>query len=609
MRSVFKSKSLSLAVGILFAAVGFSYALATSSVPDSDAGARENPRVAGTNPRLPLAFTVPFLSGSSDRDLGDAAIGSTITRYIHARGGYPPHRFTSDRTLIGADGQPVFKGTTTLGEAEIALPSSAKPTQSTTAVYLTGLLKGVIGGAGGTVPSGTPLRFDTTVEDSRNKTPNSVTETFRITLVDSSAFKFAQSSLNSGVAFRRYYEKLEVVAGNGPYTFTASNITVTNGGVATSVAQFADIGLFLNAKNGMLVGRPLLAGTVSFLADCVDSKGAHAASRNKTGVGQVINFNVDANNRVASELFALKMSIKGDTKTGGKDTVSYQGVLALGSYKVSDLNGLGVTLMIGNYLSPTVSLTGGKGTSGGMTVLLGSDGSLKISIKSESFGTAGTIIINSELANVMKILPVSVVIGSDTDNAKPAYQSSELLRFGVKAKSSKFDLEYKFGPGNLGGGFIITSVAGKDDKPETGDAWAVKFISLPPNAQKLSSFGTIASTTVGIGTDFTNSIPSVLNGTKVASTEKRTSGAVILKVGYDSTSGKGFVNTGTLPQLSTLPNTATNIPPALNANGKNSPFPFLIAFTDANGKELFGAEGSRRISPKGTQWVTKDLGK
>ena len=54
----------------------------------------------------------------------------------------------------------------------------------------------------------------------------------------------------------------------------------------------------------------------------------------------------------------------------------------------------------------------------------------------------------------------------------------ELLKFGVKAKGGKFALDYKFGPGNLGGGFLITSVVGKDDATasKAADSWKVAFV-------------------------------------------------------------------------------------------------------------------------------------
>jgi hypothetical protein len=485
MPKVFSRTYYSVLIGFFAAALGFSYALATSSSTD-EIGAVS--RAAGSNPRQPLTFTDPFVNGSTDRDLGDAALGSAITRYIHARGGFPPYRFTSDRTTTtttDTSSPPLFIGATTLGEAEVALPSSAKSGSSTAAVFLNGLVKGQIGDKTGTIAANTPLRFDVTVADSKGTNPSKHNEKFRITLVSAnSAFKFAQTALNSGVEFRRYYDKIEVISGNAPYTFTASNITLNKNGSITPIAKFEDFGLFLNAKTGVLTGRPLDAGLVSFKVDCVDKNGARALSRDLSRTGQTITFNVDPSTRLASELFTTKLSIKGDTTSAGKDSIKYMGILDLESHSVSDLNGLGVTLTIGNYTSPTVTLDqNGTGSSSGrnppgIKVVITPSGIVNISILMESFGQAQSIITNSQLANNNIILDVSLTIGDTTMASKPMYQTAELLRFSVKAKSSKFDLEYKFGPGNLGGGFIISSVTGKDDKAETGDSWMVKFISL-----------------------------------------------------------------------------------------------------------------------------------
>jgi hypothetical protein len=601
----------SLMAFFVAATLGLSYALATGS--GGDAGYAAGSRAA--NPRLPLNFTNAFVPSSTDRDLGDAALGSQITRYCRARGGFPPHRFTSDRTTLGDDGTPLFIGQTTLGEAEIALPASAKPGQSTTAVFLNGLVQGKVGDKTGTIADGTPLRFDVTVADSLGTNPNKHDEIFRLTLVDpNSPFKFAQSALSAGVEFRRYFEKLEVISGHAPYTFAASNIVLTKNNTPTPIAKLQDFGLFLNKRTGRLVGRPLNDGTLSFDADCADNSGAHALSRDKTHVGQTISFDIAENPRVSSELFSTKMSIKGDTQGGNKDSIQYSGILDMEGMTLADLQGLGVTLAIDDYTSPTVTLDGaGKGSSAGppaMSVKISADGIVKLTIKGDSFGQAQSIISNNELTNSEKVLAVTLTIADPNSSAKPVFENPELLRFHVKAKSSKFDLEYKFGPGNLGGGFIITSVTGKDDKAETGDSWLVKFISLPPNAKKLSQFGNISQATVGIGTDFTNSINCTLKGDVLKSTEKRSKDSpVVLKVGYNDKTGQGAVVTGLLPAVSPLPNTATNIPAALKAKGKKSPFPFLILFQDSNSKELFGAEGSRKIKPKGTQWVSKDLAK
>ena len=408
-----------------------------------------------------------------------------------------------------------------------------------------------------------------------------------------------------------------MIAGNAPYTFTASNVTVTPAPTGVTINTLSDIGMFLNAKTGVLDGRPLYAGLVSFHADCVDKNGFHALSRDKTSVGQTISFNVVPATRVATALFSTKLSIKGNLTSTGKDGIAYTGLLDLGDFQVSDLNGLGVTLSIANYQSPTVILNNGSGSSTGtpaMSVKLSSSGMLSITIKDESFGQAGSIVNENQVQQSPLILVVNVDIVNPTDDTVlPQYHSSELLRFKVSAKGPKFDLEYKFGPNNLGGGFFITQVAGKDDKSETGDAWKVSFICLPPSGKKLSSFGAITNANVSIGTDFFNTIgvSLVSNGDAVKSAKNKTSGAVVTSFSMNDKTGKGGATTGLLPYLSALPNTQTQIPPALKVTKApfHTQFPFVFTLSDANNKELFGAEGNRRINAKGDQWVDKNLNK
>ena len=312
----------------------------------------------------------------------------------------------------------------------------------------------------------------------------------------------------------------------------------------TSLAN--DLGLFLNAKTGRLVGRPLVAGLYSLSLTCTDSSGAQALARNKGSTGQVITFNVGANTRVQSALFATSVSIKGSVTTGAKDTIKYTGLVDLAGKTISSLNNSAVMLQIGNYNSPSVTIQRGKGTTAKgvvpkMTVTLTSDGVLTITIANESFGTAASIVAANDLVNTLKVLPVEVTIGSDFDE-------SELLRFGVKARSDKFDLEYKFGPGNLGGGFLLAQVTGKDDTKSSTDAdtWRVSFITLPHEDQTLDQ---IATATVGIGTDFTDTIMVATKNSTIVSTEQRDpTQADIVKISLNSKSGKGSFFTGPLPK-------------------------------------------------------------
>ncbi len=601
-------------MGLMFAACGFTFALATSNSGNGvDARATAtSPHLAATNPRKPLFYTNAFLTPQI-RDLGDAAVGSVITRFINARGGIPPRRYTSDRGVTLQSGAPEFQGAIAFAEAVSGLPTAFQPSLTTAVVQLDGGLKGQIGGPFNSTTPNTPLDFDVTVTDSRNLTsPLQLTERFQITMVDSTAFKFAQSALHDGVAFAQYRDKIEMNAGHPKYTYTASNISVTDPttGIATPYASLSDdLGLFLDKHNGRLVGRPLVAGTYSILVNCTDAAGSQALSRDKSSVGQVITFNVAASNRIHSALFALAVSIKGSVTTSGADSIKYSGLVDLEGTSLSKLNNSAVQLQIGDYLSPSVTIQHGKGStpkgqSPAMSVNLSSSGALTITISGETFGKDGTIITAAQLVNNQKIEPVMLSIGD-------AFFANELLRFGVKARSDKFQMTYKFGPGNLGGGFLITQVTGKDDTNSgvDADSWRVQFVTLPHKDQV---YDKIATATLGIGTDFTDTVNIVRGSTSIVSTDKRDpTQPGLLKLALNTKTGKGGFQTSALPKTSSQTNTATAIPEALNANGKQARFPMILTFNqnDATQKEVFGVEGARAIFPKGTTWTNKDLSK
>lgn len=589
-----KYLSQTLFPGILFAAAGFSYALATSA---PDAGAATNSfasasgRAAGSNFRLPLHFTTPLVPNSTDHDLGDAAFGSAFTRWVRAKGGVPPHRFTADR------GNTEFKGTVSLQDAISGLPSTVAPDPTSADLLLNGRFQGTIGKLGGSLgTNSTPVDFDVTVTDSRGVNPNVLTERFRLTMVDPNTFKIGRTVLNDAVEFRGYFDRIEAVAGTSPLTYGTSQITLTNDtGVHALTSLTDDMGLFFNTKNGAITGRPLQAGLLQFLVTCTDKNGVQALSRDKSSIGQIVSINVLPNPRITSELFSTGISISGDTSGGTKDSIKYAGLVAL-SDNIASLANSNVTLQIGNYTSPTVTLdANGKGSTGkvtpSMSVSVSATGQLKISIANESFAKSGSIL--SDITKTVSDQPVTVTIGNQ-------FLASELLRFGVKARGTQFKMNYKFGPGNLGGGFFLTSVQGKDGTG--GDAWKAQFMFLPPKDQK---FDAASTATIGIGTDFTDTIKLINGNGNIGTGEKRDPKApLVTKISLSKT-GKGSVTTGVLPTTSATPNQATSLPTAATGP-KHTRFAFIIDFNDVNGKQLFGAEGGSTIFTDGkATWQTK----
>jgi len=247
-------------MGLLFAMVGFSFALATSSSRSVDSAAS---RIVGSSP---LRFTNGVLSG--DFDLGDVTLGSFALRYARAAGGVRPYKFTSTVS-------PTLKEVLTGSTSTLDL-----------------LQNGVLTGAGtnnggliaGVAAANFPLRFNITVADGKGSNASSVTARFRLSLESSTNFKFAVDNLGEAVQFTQFMDAVSTVNGNGAVTVTASNVAV-NGTAVTGGLEA--IGLSL-AADGTLFGQPLVPGTLTFTATAKDAKGNSALSRSLSGVGQTI---------------------------------------------------------------------------------------------------------------------------------------------------------------------------------------------------------------------------------------------------------------------------------------------------------------------------------
>src|SRR5437868_12783039 len=89
--------SRAIGMGLVFALAGFTYAVSNFAPRGEDMAVA--PRAVGTT--LPLRFTNPYVMmgtvvpNFNEYDLGDAGLGSVITRFVTAEGGLKPYRFTS----------------------------------------------------------------------------------------------------------------------------------------------------------------------------------------------------------------------------------------------------------------------------------------------------------------------------------------------------------------------------------------------------------------------------------------------------------------------------------------------------------------------------------
>ncbi len=585
------SHSRAAVMGLLFAMVAFSYALATSnSLSLRDGGA--STRAVGS---ATLKFTNPLAAAPLvGRDLGDAALGSSVTRYVRATGGVRPYKFVSTVTP-------------TLKEAITGTTSTLDLLQS-------GLLFGSLGNIAITA---SPINFNVTVIDNKATNPNSKTERFFLFLDNSGIFKFASSSLCDGIKFQAYVDILQVLNGNAPFTFTATTVTFTPAGSATAAAKTSleDTGLTISALDGVVFGIPFEAGTITFTANCKDVRGNDARSRSGATTGQVTTVTVADNQIISSDFITTGLQIKVDTAAGGKDSIKFACLANLGGTAISALRNALLELRVNGYISPNTTATPGTLDDKGKTIKpsklvsgaalksvaaaakssaptfkgsVNSKGQIKIAVAKESIGTRlGT------MTGSTKNLAVGLRLGN-------ILSSAEIMQAELKTKGTQSSLTFKSGKtAPLAGTFMLTSVKGKDDKSTAAVAFKASFIGQAPASASIQG---VSSATVNVGESFTDTISVSESKNKVKSTAKVDSKSEkVTKVAFDGLKGKGSVTTGFLTTAK------TGIVKAASAAGKSTTFPMNLSLSTTTVK-YFG-EGSITIFPKKTSYSEKNPSK
>jgi len=749
----FAGQARAALLGFLFAIIGFSYALATmNGAAGPQAGARN---CVGTTF---LHFTNPFVTGDTDRDLGDIVAGSSFIRIARAAGGVGPYRFASAGTVnqllwseeldnpvwdntkgayiitpnaaIAPDGnagaerfqkgndaatdllqfvpnpnlraqtvtfsifirlnsvpalgnklpiviwdnvsgfrtRDVLAEVTTDGFTRVSLttvihadstnaavgfglgmapdrdffawgaqleigsqptgylkttdvPASTSPfgvivpiadvihsvdgkdgIQQSASVALNGLVSGVTTNAFNI----NPVRFQiavvdkaTTFQSGTNGIGNFRTEFFRLTLVNTSTFRFAIDSMPDAVQLQDYFMPLAVINPvTLPIKFTASNIKL-NGATLTTLE---DVGLSLSDKDGVIYGKPLQSGTLTFSINCVNGTNVIAKSRDGSKDGQDFTLNIDANTIVTTTLFTTGLQIKGDTsKRVG--TVHFTGYPHLNSTNFALLVGQDLQLRVGRYVAPNPNLPAqvlsGFGTTIKTTTTpvaktknnaifkgkMSSKGLVTMSVTNESFGDTFEPLTDGKDVT----LAVYMRIGGVTSG-------SESLVFSVKKRGTKFSLSYKSGSStSLAGGFLITSVRAKDLQGGTADAYKVGFIAVPVAVG--SAKGTFAGATkaqVCMGALYEDNFAVTEKGGKISF-----SGAPapdkISKLSMDPKSGKGSMQTGFLDH------NKTGVPGAVTVQeGATANFTLHIGLSGSG--PVYAGEGGIQIFSRKDNW-------
>jgi len=564
-------KSRAIALGLVFAAAGFCFAVSTSG---PEAGPSVGTRAVGSS--VPLHFTNPLLAGfTNEYDLGDACFGSVVTRYVTAEGGLRPYRFTSfgSQSLINVTEG--FRTDLTFGLSGVlagSMPPLAVNFSAKTA-------------------NGTPgFRFFVQVQDAKGTNSETASGYFNIFLVDcTNVFKFAMDQIPSAALASSYLTKVDVVGGNGAMTF--SLVSISGPGVSTA----KDLGIFV-AADGSILGRPLKVGTFALTVRCVDGGKKIATSRDGSQQDQVFQLVVADNPVSSSDNSTLQCSVRGDLAGGARDSLRYKSLVnVLGQDDFKLLNSEISFRLAGVGFSGRLD---GKGKFSAVlrdqskvkVVVNASKGTADITISGGFFAAALGFVTTPPVAGITR-LPVQLTIGD-------AVASSEVLDFDTDVIGSRYALNYRLGRtgSNAAGGFQIVSVRGKDQSTfsgQPGDAWRAGFLAMPRAGVADSggagqTFSGVTAAAVRIGQNF------VQNATNlhVSSQSIRFSGTVADGVKRFAINTRSFV--GKL-QTNVISSKSTGILPAIQApKAGNMFFPLGVDLVRSSGAN-FDGEHARRI--------------
>ncbi|HYG75508.1 MAG TPA: hypothetical protein VEK08_10940 [Planctomycetota bacterium] len=576
-------KSRAIALGLVFAAAGFCLGVSQIEEPS---GPQAGNRAVGS--LVPFRFTNPLIPFTTDEyDLGDAAFGSTITRYVTAEGGVRPYRFTSFGTASFTNAIEGLRTTLQFGISGV-LAGSCPPAQAPF--------------PGQTILGAPGIRFFVRGQDSQGTNPATTTGYFNLTLVDSRGiFRFAVDRVPSARLGDSYTAKLDVIGGNGFLVYSLVSLTNSLGTAVTP----KDLGLFLT-PDGAIVGRPLVVGSFNMTVRCTD--GFRQIARNRANSAQDQTFTITvANNPVtSSDVTTLQCSIRGERNGPGRDTVRYKGLVnVLGQDDFKLLNSEFTFRIAGVSISGRLDQNGRfAGTlrdQSKVNVKVNSGkGSVDVSISKGNF-TSGLGFSSTGPTPGLTRLPVQISIGD-------AVSSTEVLDFETKITGVRYALDYRLGSqgSSAAGSFQLVSVRGKDNTTlsgQLGDSWRAAFVAVPRTAVVDPSgfkqgFDSINSVRVRIGGNFTQTLGSAALRSGGNGINFR--GTIADGVRNFSLNTKNFK--GKL-QTNVLSTRVTNILPASQSpSASNIFFPLGVDLIRTGANAPYTGEHARRIFGFGTQY-------
>lgn len=632
----------SIAAAFFLAALGFSWALATSPAPDAAprSVAVDAQQVGARAVGTPLRFTNAFVLAGSDPafplggskgepqgfDLGDACSNVAVMRYLNAAGGFLPYSFAT---------RPNFDF---LGFGTTALPKVVQ--------YGNGKIIDQYSTFSGPNYPGVSARFNAIVTDYLGTQRTGI---FRINVVPCpGAMRFAQDRLPVAQLGASYFTNLEVLAPPGsnllPAKFSLSSAVVAGGKTFT---RLEDVGLTLT-PDGLIFGRPcvLLAKgaattqTIAFTVRASDPSGVNfALSRDGKQIDQPLTLSVEFTSQAVSEVMAARcaMALITNGTTTAKDSLTYSGFFDPKGETNFSLAGTPFTLRLGADV-----FTGNFDAKGKFKSALNANGKAKPSAvkKAGSFEVSastakGTLDIKFKNATLGDAFAFS---NGSASGAAPIeqpiifcfefkhYRTCEALVMSAKTKGFKSALQYRVGEQvrtigktkvtgtnagrSLSGGFQVLGVTGQDQKLKSsktdpgvdGDAWIVRWMGVPRygiDASALTAFplrnpvagatqSASLNVTIRIGSSFTQTVAAPIKSVRLRFKGKGTD-AGLYSVVID---GARFVHS---LQTNTLTEDATQLP---QAGKSTNPTIFRFGMDVPN----FSGECGRVIAPNNSIW-------
>lgn len=460
-----------LLAGLIAAMAAFSYSYCTTPAEDS---ASRNAGVARRDVGGNLRFSNPVLlpgqdgqfplggsnvSGITGYDLGDAAVGSQVVRYLSGLGGVTPYTFTLNQAGSG--------------------------TFSSLKVSPIGRVNATV-----TAASNATANFGAKLTDATGAASDGI---FRLGIGGNAQPRFAMDRLPSGQVGQDYITNVEILGGDSTNTtFSVVPGSVVANGSAIGNLEFAGLTLF---PDGALAGRPLLSGTVNFTARATRA-GVQALNRAGTTPDQPFSITVSPLGIVQSVLATTKATIRGGG-FAGLATVDLFALINSNGHASEFANNKMTVHFGGSVFTTTLDGRSGSKTGDLRVALALPTGLMHIQLRNVS--VAQLLDPANTINRTNTTLVAQIEIGD-------LFLGTEAISFAVKSNRGKYTMQYALGKQRqLGGLFQVAQLTARDFS--NGTAFKTTFVVAHAKGRTDTEFGNPQQATINIGHGFQESLP------------------------------------------------------------------------------------------------------